>query len=90
MDHDGSPPPHGRHDVPVVAHIRGAPIAPALVVGVHDPHRRAVNRPVDEGGLAVAGKPGDGDDGVVRIGEAHAIESGSAGSAARQAAVSAG
>ena len=55
-----------------MAHIRGAPSIPALVVGVDDLDRRAVHDAADECRLAGTGKAGHDDHRVVWEGEAHA------------------
>ena len=54
-----------------MAHIRGAPPVPTLVVRVDDPDRGAVGNAADEGRLTGTGKAGDDDHRVVWVGEAH-------------------
>ncbi len=76
VDHDRSPAPHSRHDVAVMAHIRGASTVPALIVGIDDPDRPPIHRTADQRRLAGAREAGDDDDGVVGIGEAHAMSLG--------------
>jgi len=71
VDHDGSRTPHSGHDAAVVAHIRGAPSLPALVVGVDDLDRGAVHHAADQCRLAGTGNAGHDDHRVVWEGEAH-------------------
>ena len=62
-----------------MAHIRGAPSIPALVVGVDDLDRRAVDHAADECRVAGTGRAGHDDHRVVWDGEAHADSVGPAG-----------
>jgi len=71
VDHDWSRTPHSSQDAAVMAHIRGAPSVPALVVGIDDLDRRAVHDAADQCRLAGTGKAGHDDHRVVWVGEAH-------------------
>jgi len=90
VNHDRPAPPHGGQDARVMAHIRGAPAFPTLVVGVDDPHDRGVDGPADERRLTGSGKAGNDHYCVLWIGQAHENQSAPAGSAGHIAALSTG
>ena len=90
VNHDRPAPPHGGQDARVMAHIRGAPAFPTLVVGVDDPHDRGVDDPADERRLTGSGKAGNDHYCVLWIGQAHENQSAPAGSAGHIAALSTG